>query len=184
MHLKKSTLVPLLLVSCCFMFNTIAEVKGVATVKDFDLDRFCGTWYEIARLPNNHEKGMVEVFSTISKKENGKLEIVNNGFKGSYRGKKTTVKGEMIPHPKMSSWMKVKVWLFSLDYKIIHIDRKNYQYALVTSNSNKFLWILSRTPVMQTDIYDGLVGSAKGMGFDVDRLEKVTQQYNNATAQK
>jgi lipocalin len=184
MRFQKSTLVQMMLVSVCLMFNTMAEGKGVATVKDLDLDRFCGTWYEIARLPNNHEKGMVEVFSTISKKDNGKIEIVNNGYKGSHRGKKTTIKGEMIPHPKMSSWMKVKVWLFSLDYKIINIDRDNYQYALVTSNSNKFLWILSRTPVMQTDIYDGLVDSAKVLGFDVDNLEKVPQLYNSATVQR
>lgn len=184
MLVRKSTLVQLVLVSVCFIFNTMVEGKEVATVKNLDLDRFCGTWYEIARLPNSHEKGMVEVSSTISKKDNGKMEIVNNGYKGSRRGKKTTVKGEMIPHPKMSSWMKVKVWLFSLDYKIIHIDRKQYQYALVTSNSNKFLWILSRTPIMQADVYDDLVDSAKSMGFDVDRLEKVTQLYNSATVQK
>lgn len=184
MLVRKSTLVQLMLVSVCFIFYTMAEGKGVATVKNLDLDRFCGTWYEIARLPNSHEKGMVEVFSTISKKDNGKMEIVNNGYKGSFRGKKTIVKGEMIPHPKMSSWMKVKVWLFSLDYKIIHIDREQYQYALVTSNSNKYLWILCRTPMMRTDVYDGLVDSAKRMGFDVDRLEMVPQLYNNATAQK
>jgi lipocalin len=162
----------------------MADGKGVATVKDLDLDRFCGTWYEIARLPNSHEKGMVEVFSTISKKDNGKMEIVNSGYKGSHRGKKTIIKGEMvIPDPKMSAWMKVKLWLFSLDYKIIHIDREQYKYALVTSNSNKYLWVLSRSPVMQSDVYDSLVDSAKSMGFDVDRLERVTQMYNSATVQ-
>ncbi|HEX2959015.1 MAG TPA: lipocalin family protein [Chitinispirillaceae bacterium] len=184
MHLRKSTFVPLMLVSVCIFFITLAEGKGITIVRNLDLDRFCGTWYEIARLPNKQEKGMVEVTSTISKKSNGKMEIVNNGYKGSHRGKKTVIKGEMIPHPKMSSWMKVKVWLFSLDYKIIHIDRKQYQYALVTSSSDKYLWVLSRTPVMQADVYDGLVDSAKQMGFEVDRLEKVTQLYNSATVQK
>ncbi len=181
MRVRKSTSVPLMVVVVCFIFNIVVEGKEVSTVKNLDLDRFCGTWYEIARLPNSHEKGMVEVSSTISKKDNGKMEIVNNGYRGSHRGKKTIIKGEMIPHPKMSSWMKVKVWLFSLDYKIIHIDREKYQYALVTSNSNKYLWILSRTPMMQSDVYDGLVDSAKTMGFDVDRLEKVPQLFNSAT---
>jgi lipocalin len=160
-----------------------ADAKNVSPVKKLDFNRFFGRWYEIARLPNNHEKGLVEVTATI-KKSDGKIVIVNEGFKGSRRGKRTAVKGELsIPNPKVPAWFKMKVWLFSLDYKVIVID-KNYQYALIAGDSEKFLWILSRTPVMDDAVYNDLVAVADRMGFNVSKLEKVSQDYNIAMTEK
>ncbi|MBN1600263.1 MAG: lipocalin family protein [Chitinispirillaceae bacterium] len=169
--------------SLCLVFMAWADARNVPPVKKLDFNRFFGRWYEIARLPNNHEKGLVEVTATI-KKSDGKIVIVNEGFKGSRRGKRTAIKGEInIPNPKLPAWFKMKVWLFSLDYKIIEID-KNYQYALVAGNSDKFLWILSRTPVMDEDAYCNLVAMADRMGFNVSKLEKVSQDYNIAMTEK
>lgn len=185
MRLKQLKIHQFIMFSVCLFCITWAEGKNVPIVKKLDFNRFFGTWYEIARLPNKHEKGLVEVTSTIEKKKDGKITIVNDGFKGSRRGKRTTVKGEVsIPDPKVPAWFKMKVWLFSLDYKVIYIDEKNYQYALITSNSDKYLWILSRTPAMDEEVYNDIVANAENMGFNVSNLEKVSQVYNSAMAEK
>jgi lipocalin len=95
------------------------------------------------------------------------------------------IKGEVsVPNPDIPSSLKVKVWPFSLDFEIIAIDEEQYQYALVTSKSDKHLWILSKTPGMRSDIYDSLVDKAEKFGFKISRLEKVVQDYNCAVAQK
>jgi lipocalin len=185
MRFKQTKFLLSVALSVCFIFGTWAEGKNVVTVKDLDLDRFLGIWYEIARLPNSHEKGLVEVTSTVKRNDDGKIVMINNGFKGSHRGKRTVVKGEVsVPNPDIPSSLKVKVWPFSLDYKIIAIDEEQYQYAIVTSNSDKYLWILSKTPEMQSDVYERLVCKAEQLGFKISRLEKVTQDYNSAVAQR
>jgi lipocalin len=185
MRFKQTKFLLSVALSACFVFGTWAEGKNVATVKNLDLDRFLGTWYEIARLPNSHEKGLVEVTSTMEKNDEGKIIFVKNGFKGSRRGKRTVIKGEVsVPNPDIPSSLKVKVWPFSLDFEIIAIDEEQYQYALVTSKSDKHLWILSKTPGMRSDIYDSLVDKAEKFGFKISRLEKVVQDYNCAVAQK
>ncbi|MDO5577390.1 MAG: lipocalin family protein [Fibrobacter sp.] len=155
-----------------FTFETFA-VNGV---KELDYDQYIGTWYEIARFPNKHENGMVEVTSTFKRGKNGKYELVNEGYKGSRNGKKTTVRGIVhIPDPNVDGDMKVRIWFFTIDYKVIDIDRENYEYALVSSESDKYLWIFSKSPVMDEAVYEKLVESAREKGFDTDKLEMVPQ---------
>ena len=78
--------------------------------------------------------------------------------------------------------MKIKMFVFSIDYRVIDLDRDNYRYALITTDSDKFLWILSRSPEMKQAEFDILVDSARRQGFDVDRLELVSQESNSAIA--
>ncbi|NLG16945.1 MAG: hypothetical protein GX556_06385 [Fibrobacter sp.] len=163
--------------------GTTAQVwaaKGGDVVKDVNLDQYAGTWYEIARLPNKHQKGLVEVTSTLKRTKDGYV-MINSGFKGSRGGKKTTVKGNvMVKNKRDAGAMKVRAFIFSIDYRIIDLDKTNYSYALVTTDSEKFLWILSKSPVMEQQVYDRLVESARQKGFDVARLERVSQESNSA----
>lgn len=161
-----------------------SEAK-VDVVKDIDLDKFSGTWYEIARLPNKHEKELVEVTSTFTRTDDGNYAVENSGYKGSRGGKKTSVKGEIsIPDPDVAGAMKVKIWFLNIDYRVIDVDKENYQYALISSDSKKYLWIMSKEPVMNRVQFDNLVDSARDKGFEVDRLEMVQQAYNSSVAQR
>lgn len=154
-------------------------------VKDINLDKFSGTWYEIARLPNKHENDLVEVTSTFKRTDDGNYEVENSGYKGSHGGKRTRVKGEIsIPDPRVAGAMKVKIWFISIDYRVIDVDKENYQYALISSNSKKYLWIMSKQPVMEDEQFATLVDRARDKGFDVDQLEMVQQGYNSAVAQR
>jgi lipocalin len=66
-------------------------------------------------------------------------------------------------------------WIFYSDYKIIELDTANYSYAMVTSSSKKYLWILSRTPHLDDAIYDELIRKANEWGFDISVIYKVPQ---------
>jgi lipocalin len=178
--MSKNKIISILIIAA-ILFNMAGKVFAECkdTVMDLDLQQYSGVWYEIARLPNKHEKDMVEVTSTFNKIEDGKYQIVNKGYKKNRNGKPSVVKGVIsFPEERNRGFMKVRVLWMSIVYKIIDIDHKGYEYAMVTSDSNKYLWILSKSPLMDDAVYDKLVRTAKNKGFNTDALEKVSQSYN------
>ena len=154
------------------------EIKKMDLVKQVDLERYMGTWYEIARFPNSFEKNLVGVTATYSLKENGKVDVLNQGYKNSLDGKLEKAKGfAKLPDKSQPGWLKVYFfWPFGGDYLILELDQENYQYVLVGSPKKDYLWILSRTPKMEQATYDLLVARAKERGYDVSKLQMVEQK--------
>ena len=152
--------------------------KGTAmkTVDHVNIDRYTETWYEIARFPHSFERNLATVTAAYKLKQNGNVSVVNKGFKYSLDGKEQTAKAfAKIPNPNMPGRLKVYFfWPFGTDYFILDLD-PNYQWALVGSGSPNFLWILNRTPQMNDELYNEIVGKAKGLGYDTDKLERVPQ---------
>ena len=155
--------------------NSAAEIP---TVKDFEIGRYLGKWYEIARLPMSFEKDLVGVTATYSLSKNGKVEVLNEGYKYSLSGKKKSAKGRAYnPDPNNKSYLKVTFfWPFYGDYRIIELDHVNYGYAMVTSSTKNYLWILSRSPRMDDGTYNRLVENARALGFPVEKLYKTPQK--------
>jgi lipocalin len=150
-------------------------MTGAATVSDnlkpvtsFDLEKYLGRWYEVARLPAWFEKGMTNVTATYSLKDNGKVKVENAGLKNG-KNKVAIGKAKIAGEPTLG-YLKVAFFLsFYADYVIIDLDTANYQWAMVAS-SYEYLWILSREPVLDKAILDNLVEKAKKMGFDTTKL--------------
>ncbi len=147
------------------------------TVKELNLNLYLGKWYEIARFPHFFEKDLVGVTATYRLLEDGKIEVVN-------AGKKNTLDGELseaIGKAKMPNKMepgKLKVsffWIFYADYYVLELDATNYQYAMIGSSSDKYFWILCRTPQMDSKVYDMLLDKARKRGYNLDKLYKVPQ---------
>jgi len=151
----------------------------IPSVNNVDINRYAGNWFEIARLPQSFEKGLVNVTATYEIRPDGKISVINQGYKGSAAGKPSKAKGTAwIPDPKSPGVLKVRFfWPFTGVYKIINLDLKEYTYSVVTSNSKKYLWILSREPVMNDKTYKELVEFTRQNGFDVDKLIKVPQNW-------
>ncbi|MFC1771692.1 lipocalin family protein [Candidatus Margulisiibacteriota bacterium] len=141
-----------------------------------NFNKYLGAWHEIARLPNWFEKDLVGVTATYSLKENGDIEVLNQGYIKSLDGKhKKAIGNAWIPDKTKTGRLKVSFFgPFSADYIVIDID-KDYQYALVGSGEN-YLWILSRKPILNKEIYPDLVAKAKELGFATNKLIKVVQQ--------
>jgi apolipoprotein D and lipocalin family protein len=150
------------------------STKDIKPVCNVNLERYLGRWYEIARLPHSFEEGLEYVTATYNSKDNGRIEVINAGMKN---GEKKSAKGvAWVPDKNCTGRLLVSFfWPFKSEYKIILLDEKDYQYAVVTSSNMNYLWILSRKPEISSELYDYLVGFAASKGFDTDKLIKVTQ---------
>ncbi len=149
------------------------------TVAQVDLELYAGKWFEIARYPHSFEKGLVGVTATYTLKPNGRIEVLNQGFKGSLNGKRSKAKAwAKVPNPLEPGKLKVYFfWPFGADYYILDLD-ENYQWALVGSSSMNYLWILSRTPQMPNEVYNQILKKVMELGYDIEKLELVEQPQN------
>ncbi|MBN1926455.1 MAG: lipocalin family protein [Prolixibacteraceae bacterium] len=140
----------------------------------FELEKYLGTWYEIARFDHSFERNLQGVTATYSIRPDGKIKVLNQGYRRGFDGKvskavgKAKSAGEDTPRNFKVSFF----WFFYGPYNILELD-KDYRYALIGSGSDKFLWILSRTPKMDEATYNMLLENAKERGYDVSKLIKV-----------
>jgi len=147
-------------------------------VSDFDLNRYLGKWYEIARFQHRFEKDLVNVTATYTLRDDGKVDVLNQGYNNSKDGKLKTARGKAkFAGPKNIGHLKVTFfWPFYGDYIIVELDKENYNFALVVSDSYDYLWILSRTPNLESAILISLLDKARELGFDTNKVYLVPQE--------
>jgi len=145
--------------------------EGVVPVRDFELNKYLGKWYEIARLDHSFERGMQKVSAEYSLRDDGGVRVVNRGFATSknewkdIEGKAYFVGSEAEGHLKVSFFGP-----FYSSYVVFELEKENYEYAFVSGNSTSYLWLLSRTPVVSEDIIARFKARAAELGFDTDKL--------------
>jgi apolipoprotein D and lipocalin family protein len=156
----------LLLVSC--------RSKPLDTVPELDIERYSGTWYEIARLPNRFERGLKCVTATYTLREDGRVTVFNQGHKIDDPAETQSIEGvAWVPNNKEPGRLKVRFfWPFSAGYYVMALGN-DYEYALVGSPSRRFLWILARDPQMAPDLYNKLTETARAKGFDTSEMIRV-----------
>lgn len=145
------------------------------TVKELNLHRYMGRWYEIARFNHRFERGMDFVTAEYLMKENGKIDVINTGYRA---GKYHTAHGQAkLPDPAEPGKLKVAFFLFFYsDYYVLELDEKDYSYALVGSSKDKYLWILSRVPHLPSETLTELLTKARERGYDTNKLIFVKQR--------
>jgi lipocalin len=148
----------------------------ITTVKQLDLERYMGTWYEIARFDHPFERNLVGVTATYTLRPDGKITVINQGYKITFDGKLSQAKGKAKqPNPDEPGKLKVSFFLFFYaDYYILELD-KNYKWVLVGSSTDKYLWILSRTPELEKEPLDYILEKARQRGYDTSNLIWVKQ---------
>ena len=146
------------------------------TVKELDVERYMGTWYEIARLPNSFEKGLDCVSATYTLREDWKITVLNKGRKIEDPDEIKSIKGvAWVPDKDFPGRLKVRFfWPFSGKYWIISLD-ENYQYALVGAPDRQYLWVLSKSPELEDAVYDSMLEIANKNGFDISKMIVVNQ---------
>ncbi len=166
-------LILLMLTSVCVGKKPLID-KTV--VQEFEIERYLGKWYEIARYDHRFERDLVGVTAEYSWREDGKIKVLNTGYKGTLDGKLSEAIGKAkIPDFNEPAKLKVSFFLFFYaDYFILELD-DNYEWAVVGSSSDKYLWILSRTPQMDKSLYNDLLNRLTARGYDVSNLIKVEQ---------
>ncbi len=153
------------------------QVMDKSVVANFELSHYLGTWYEIARFDHRFERDLVGVTATYSLRDDGMIKVLNSGYKKTLDGQRSTAVGKAkIPNPNLPSKLKVSFfWFFYGDYFVLELE-ENYQWAVIGSSSDNYLWILSRTPQMDEVVYQKLLQKLTQRGYDVSKLIKVEQE--------
>lgn len=179
----------LLVLSSFLAFLAVGSVamagstRALEVVPEVDLNRYAGTWYEIARLPNWFQKKCGgDVTATYTVLDDRDIKVVNRCRKEN--GQMTEVEGraKRASDDEPSTKLKVRfapaflsflpfVWG---DYWIIALA-SDYSYAVVGEPARKYMWILSRTPAMDETTFQGILGQVKGKGYDLTRLIRTKQ---------
>ena len=86
MKTKNKILVAALSVGVFTLFNSCASIpKNAKAVENFDVNKYLGTWYEIARFDFRFEKNMNNVSAQYSLNEKGNVAVLNSGYNVSRR---------------------------------------------------------------------------------------------------
>lgn len=165
-----------LLVCIIPLFSTCQTMTKKTTVNNFELDKYLGKWYEIARFDHSFEQGLHGVTANYTLLKKGKIKVTNAGYKNGIRreanGKAKVAKSIYNGHLKVSFFL-----FFYADYFVLELD-DDYQWAIVGSSADSYLWILSRKPAINDALYNELVEKAKKRGYDTSKLIKVDQSVN------
>lgn len=155
----------------CLLAGCSKPTVDNSVVTNLDLDRYLGEWYEIARFDHSFERGMEQTRAKYTLRPDGKVDVLNSGVKN---GKPKDAKGvaKLTDTPAL---LRVSFWgPFYSDYRVMLLD-DDYQYALVGSGSDDYLWILSRTPQISAETKSKILTEAQRRGYDTDKLIWVSQ---------
>ena len=166
---------------CVFLIFLLAAgctglPEGIEPVKGFELDRYLGKWYEIARLDHSFERGLKMVTAEYSMRPDGGIKVLNKGYSTEDKKWKEAEGKAYFVREKDEGYLKVSFFgPFYGSYVIFELDKEEYQYAFVTSASKSYLWLLSRTPEVSQKLIEQFEKRAKKLGFKTDELIYVEQ---------
>lgn len=143
-----------------------------------DVEKYMGKWFEIYRLPMRAEKDLVNVSATYALRTDGKVDVLNQGYKHTPEGKHKKAKAlAWLPDPEIQGALIVRFFgLFKSSYHILFID-EDYQFAVVSTHDRNYAWILARTPLLNKNFEDELLTHAKGFGIDTSKFIKTLQKW-------
>ncbi len=156
------------------LFGSCDASKKVdnSTVKSVDLNRYLGSWYEVAKFDHSFERGIEYAMAKYTLRDDGKIDVLNTGIKdGRAKDAKGIAKTTDVPGLLRVSFFGP----FYGDYRIMMLDA-DYQYVLVGGSNEKFLWILSRTPQLDEATKSLILAEAERRGYDTNQLIWVKQK--------
>jgi apolipoprotein D and lipocalin family protein len=152
--------------------------EGVAPVGEFELPRYLGKWYEVARLDHSFERGLSDVSANYSMREDGGVKVLNRGFSMEEQSwSEAEGKAYFVGEPD-EAHLKVSFFgPFYGSYVVFELD-PDYQYAFISGNTHGYLWLLSRTPQVSDAVRERFIVRASALGFATDDLIWVEQERN------
>lgn len=183
MRMIKGLSAALLLLAFSFAaFGQDVRSAGLEPVKNFDLNKYVGKWFEIAAIPNKFQKACVgNVTATYTAKSSGDLEVVNDCVEKSGKIKSAKGEGKLVDKtgaaklkvrfaPGFLSFLNA-VWG---DYWVIDLGPE-YDYAVIGEPKRRYLWILSRDPEMSDALYQQILRRVEAKGYNPAMLVKTPQ---------
>ena len=174
--MRIALIVVLGLAGCSKTTTERLQLPPLETVPEVNLERYLGTWYEIASYPQRYQEGCTATTATYTLREDGDIDVLNKCRKGSVDGKEDTAEGRARLADSHTN-AKLEVSFFGPfwgDYWIIDLG-PDYEHAVVGHPSRDYLWILSRTPTMNEATYEEILNRIKAKGYPLDRLQRTEQ---------
>ncbi len=159
--------------------HTLPEHVQSMLVESVDLERYAGLWYQVARYPHSFQRRACgESTAEYTFRDDGKIAVINRCWEDAYGGAlNQQVRATGRPVNESGNWLRVYFFkLFPANYLIIELDSRDYQWAAVTTPNKKTLWILSRTPLLDEQIYQKIIESLVSKGFDERSIIRTSQQ--------
>jgi len=173
------------------MFKILDRLKGVVsgcllclasacqqhpelpTVTHLDLQRYMGTWKEVASLPQWFQKNCKNTEAIYALRSDGKIDVRNQCWKGGDSHELSTIHGiAWVPNLNQPGRLRVQFfWPISAPYWILKLDAE-YMWALVGTPNRKGLWVLSRTGQIDHEIYEELMHWSRLHGFPVENMQR------------
>ncbi len=154
-----------------------APPEGVRPVTSFDINRYLGRWYEIARLDHSFERGMSDVSATYQLQDDGSVKVINRGYDTQRQAWKEAIGRALFIGDSGTASLKVSFFgPFYGGYHVIALDQQDYRWALVSGPDRDYLWILARDKTLPAEVREQLVSQARTLGFATDKLIWVEQQ--------
>jgi apolipoprotein D and lipocalin family protein len=148
----------------------LAVPDGIEPVDNFELNRYLGKWYEIARLDHSFERGLEAVSAEYSLRDDGGIRVINSGYNtDTQANQEAEGRAYFVDQPNLG-YLKVSFFgPFFGSYVIFELD-ENYQYAFIAGNTTNYLWLLARTPEVSQELVNQFISRATQLGFDTSQL--------------
>ncbi|WP_394692515.1 lipocalin family protein [Hyphobacterium sp.] len=175
---------PLFLTAC--MSAPRDRLEGDApppVVASVDVDRYLGTWFEIARADHSFERNCHGVSAYYERREDGLIRVINRCWEGGLDGELDVANGRArIADPETNAKLEVSFFgPFFGDYWIIELA-DDYSWAVISEPQGRYLWILSRSPQMAPEVLQARLDYLHRLGFDTEGLIYPDQWESAAAA--
>jgi apolipoprotein D and lipocalin family protein len=180
MKIKNKILRVLFFTGVITLMNSCTSIpKNAKAVENFDVNKYLGTWYEIARFDFRFEKNLNNVSAQYSLNEKGNVIVLNSGYNFIEKEWKKADGLAKFRRNKDTAALKVSFFgPFYSGYNVVALD-ENYQYALVAGKNLDYLWILSRTKDIPETIKTDYLKIAEEIGYDTSKLIWVTHDRDD-----
>ncbi|MCO4797683.1 MAG: lipocalin family protein [Colwelliaceae bacterium] len=152
--------------------------EGIKPVKNFDVTKYQGKWFEIARLDHSFERGLEKITAQYTIKPDDNVEVINQGFSTIDNEWDKAIGNAKFVNKKDEGHLKVSFFgPFYGSYVIFYLD-DDYQHAFVSGPNTNYLWLLSRKPNPPTELIDKFIQMSGDKGFDITKLIFVKHLQN------
>ena len=149
---------------------------GITAVSPFEINRYVGKWYEIARLDHSFERGMTDVSANYRLQDDGSVEVINRGFDTKKNEWRDAIGKAKFTGDTNRASLKVSFFgPFYGGYHVVALDQQGYRWAMVAGPDRNYLWILARDRQLSPEVKTQLLEQAGELGFDTQKLIWVSQ---------
>lgn len=164
-----------LLLASFSLVGCLGMPQNVEPVQNFELNRYLGQWYEIARLDHSFERGLSQVTAEYAMRKDGGVSVVNRGYSAATKEWKEAEGKAFFVNSPDEGYLKVSFFgPFYGSYVVFELE-DNYEYAFISGPNNDYLWLLSRSPNVAPQVIDKFQRMAAEKGFAVEQIIYVEQ---------